>query len=65
MRTMMTTTQEERRREMNSKARTSANSFWHRRAATCSGPTASCESFMRLGIPALQPMPVRIQEFRR
>jgi hypothetical protein len=62
---MMTTTQEERRREMNSKAQDIRQQFLAQACRYLFGPTASCESFMRLGIPALQPIPVRIQEFRR
>ncbi|MFO1346587.1 MAG: hypothetical protein U1E85_09850 [Rhodocyclaceae bacterium] len=50
---------------MNSKAQDIRQQFLAQACRYLFGPTASCESFMRLGIPALQPMPVRIQEFRR
>ncbi len=48
---------------MNSKAQDIRQQFLAQACRYLFGPTASCESFLRLGIPALQPAPARIREF--
>ncbi len=49
---------------MNSQAQDIRQQFLAQACRYLFGPTASCESFLRLGIPALQPAPARIREFR-
>jgi hypothetical protein len=47
---------------MNSQAQHIRQQFLAQACRYLFGPTASCEAFLRLGIPALQPVPVRIPD---
>ncbi|MCK6405004.1 MAG: hypothetical protein L6Q60_03195 [Rhodocyclaceae bacterium] len=49
---------------MSSQANTIRQQFLAQACRYLFGPTASCESFLRLGIPSLQPIPVRHNDRR-
>jgi hypothetical protein len=60
----MMNTHGERSKVMSSQANTIRQQFLAQACRYLFGPTASCESFLRLGIPSLQPIPVRHNDRR-